>query len=31
MLEGSNIYPFIGAYKGLINAIKFFGYDTLKA
>ena len=30
MLEGSNIYPFIGAYKGLINAIKFFGYDTLK-
>lgn len=30
MLEGSNIYPFIGSYKGLINAIKFFGYDTLK-
>ena len=30
MLEGSNIYPFIGAYKGLINAIKFFGYDNLK-
>ena len=30
MLEGSNIYPFIGSYKGLINAIKFFGYDTLQ-
>ena len=30
MMEGSNIYPFIGSYKGLVNAIKFFGYDTLK-
>ena len=30
MLQGSNIYPFIGSYKGLINAIKFFGYDNLK-
>jgi len=30
MLEGSNIYPFIGSYRGLINAIKFFGYDNLK-
>ena len=30
MMEGSNIYPFIGSYKGLINAIKFFGYDNLK-
>ena len=30
MMEGYNIYPFIGSYKGLINAIKFFGYDTLK-
>jgi len=30
MLEGSNIYPFIGSYKGLTNAIKFFGYDTLR-
>ena len=29
MLEGSNIYPFIGSYKGLVNAIKFFGYDKL--
>ena len=30
MMEGSNIYPFIGSYKGLINAIKFFGYNNLK-
>ena len=30
MLEGSNIYPYIGSYKGLINAIKFFGYNNLK-
>ena len=30
MLEGSNVYPFIGSYKGLVNAIKFFGYDTLQ-
>lgn len=30
MLEGHNIYPFIGSYKGLVNAIKFFGYNTLQ-
>jgi len=30
MLEGHNIYTFIGSYKGLINAIKFFGYDNLQ-
>jgi len=30
MLEGSNIYPFIGSYKGLANAIRFFGYDKLQ-
>jgi len=30
MMEGHNVYPFIGSYKGLINAIKFFGYDNLK-
>ena len=29
MLEGHNIYPYIGSYKALINAIKFFGYDNL--
>jgi hypothetical protein len=30
MLEGHNIYTYIGSYKGLINAIKFFGYDNLQ-
>lgn len=30
MLEGHNVYPFIGSYKGLINAIKFFGYTDLE-
>jgi hypothetical protein len=30
MLEGQNIYTFIGSYKGLVNAIKFFGYDNLQ-
>lgn len=29
MMEGSNIYPYIGSYKAIINAIKFFGYDNL--
>ena len=29
MLEGSNIYPYIGSYKAIINAIKFFGYNNL--
>ena len=29
MLEGHNIYPYIGSYKGILNAIKFFGYDNL--
>ena len=29
MLEGQNIYPYIGGYKALLNAIKFFGYDNL--
>ena len=29
MIEGHNIYPHIGSYKALINAIKFFGYDNL--
>ena len=30
LLEGSNIFPFIGSYKGLINAINYFGFDDLK-
>ena len=29
MLEGSNIYPYVGSYKAIINAIKFFGYENL--
>ena len=29
MLEGQNIYPYIGSYKAILNAIKFFGYDNL--
>lgn len=29
MLEGHNIYPYIGSYKSILNAIKFFGYDNL--
>ena len=29
MMEGSQIYPYIGSYKAIINAIKFFGYDNL--
>lgn len=29
MMEGSNIYPYIGSYRAIINAIKFFGYDNL--
>jgi len=29
MMEGSNIYPYIGSYKAIINAIKFFGYNNL--
>jgi hypothetical protein len=30
ILEYSNIIPFIGSYKGLINALKFYGYNDLK-
>ena len=29
LAEGRNIKPFIGAYKALINAIKFYGYDNI--
>ena len=29
MLEGHNIYPYIGGYKAIIKRIKFFGYDNL--
>lgn len=30
LVEGRNIKPFIGTYKGLINAIKFYGYDNIR-
>lgn len=29
LLEGHNIYSYIGSYKSLINAIRFFGYDNV--
>ena len=29
LIEGHNIYPYIGSYKALLGAIKFFGYDNL--
>jgi hypothetical protein len=30
LVEGRNIKPFVGTYKGLINAIKFYGYDNIQ-
>jgi hypothetical protein len=30
LLEAHNIKPFVGTYKAIINAIKFFGYDNIK-
>jgi len=30
LLAGEEIFPYIGSYKGLINAIKFFGYQDLR-
>lgn len=30
ILEHSNIFPFLGSYKALINIIKFFGYQNLR-
>lgn len=29
LIEGHNIYPFVGSYKAIMGAIKFFGYDNL--
>ncbi len=29
LMEGHNIYSYIGSYKSLINAIRFFGYDNI--
>jgi len=30
LIAGEEIFPYIGSYKGLINAIKFFGYQDLR-
>lgn len=30
LLEYSNIFPYLGSYKALINIIKFFGYQNLR-
>ena len=30
LLAGDDIYNYIGSYKGLINALKFFGYQDLR-
>jgi hypothetical protein len=30
LLGGDQIYPYIGSYRGLVNAIKFFGYSDLR-
>ena len=30
LLAGNEIWPYLGSYKGLINALKFFGYGDLR-
>lgn len=30
MIAGEDIFPYIGSYKGLIGALKFFGYQDLR-
>jgi len=30
LLEYSNIYPYIGSYRALINILKFYGYQNVK-
>jgi hypothetical protein len=30
LLAGEEIFPYVGSYKGLINALKFFGYQDLR-
>ena len=30
MIAGEEIFPYIGSYKGLIGALKFFGYQDLR-
>jgi len=30
MVAGESIFPYAGSYKGLVNALKFFGYQDLR-
>jgi uncharacterized protein (TIGR02145 family) len=30
LVAGESIFPYIGSYKGLVNALKFFGYQDLR-
>jgi len=30
LIAGDDIFPYIGSYKGLINALKFFGYQDMR-
>lgn len=30
LIAGEEIFPYIGSYKGLINALKFFGYQDMR-
>lgn len=30
LVAGSDIWPYLGSYKGLINALKYFGYGDLR-
>jgi len=30
LIAGEDIFPYIGSYKGLINALRFFGYQDLR-
>ncbi len=30
LIAGDEIFPYIGSYKGLINALKFFGYQDMR-
>jgi hypothetical protein len=30
LITGEEIFPYIGSYKGLINALKFFGYQDMR-
>ena len=30
LLEGDNIWPYVGSYKGLVNAVNWFGYYDIR-